>query len=848
MGKNNKHETIGTPIVRSGLIACAAVSGSEKYNKDIRALDRKILAVETESGGLFAVAKRNGIPALTIRGVSDYAGHGVDKNVFELETKNKARLVAVTNATTYLVCQLQNPGLIKLLKARRVENEQSIAPLTITIVDRLANTLLSQSAEFDARLKELNPGFSLQNHGYRIPVPRVRVIDEKVDALGVADPQPIELKEALKRGRISIVGVPPQYPDRSLAWVFARDLLSESISDRKIIPAVIEAHDLHRPRRGITAIAEPNVISFKDEDEALLVFVINEFDFSSRTQIQFLLSEVNSFPNAKFIIVTRNKSNIVDENQFARKTSATLSYLDDVSFAETSHFLQKNFEMTGPEAEVIAIRLRETFSRFKLSAHPSYFAGIPATTLIAILRANRRAELIELAVVGYLSYVVAQDSEPLPLSRTTREKFLTLLAFEIKANKRRFKEQEIVRLAAEFAERFDFRISASRFVAAFIEKGILYLDGDHVSFTLPFMEAYLLAKKLHSEPSEAIRYFEFGMGNFDARTFGLYAELGLSDGLLAKILERLNQSIDYLREAVEPPAILLSNQLQPFLLSKQERVGSLQRRLQKAITDVTNDNDASHEKQKLLDAADSIRTAARQSQETAKEEERRSAEYDAFEIWYVTISLLGSGAERLEAGAKRSLIGKVLSLSSLILEDWTRESAGVDYKDIKQKILENKELVERLSKTQSTADIAEAKRTLDGLVDILEYSFLSQPFRTIVQGLCEEARDALLAESIINTKIEDPLERLLHSVWLSDLDTSEGVKELNATLKEMPTATMLRMMLASHLITRVYWRHWNKDHRLKLLNAAQESLKAAGLKYDKAGLKRLIDREVEKED
>ena len=55
-------------------------------------------------------------------------------------------------------------------------------------------------------------------------------------------------------------------------------------------------------------------------------------------------------------------------------------------------------------AEVVAgfARLRETFVNFKLPVHPSYFAGIPGATLAALLSANKRAELIELAVAGYL--------------------------------------------------------------------------------------------------------------------------------------------------------------------------------------------------------------------------------------------------------------------------------------------------------------------------------------------------------------------------------------------------------------------------------------------------------------
>jgi nucleoside phosphorylase len=220
---------------------------------------------------------------------------------------------------------------------------------------------------------------------------------------------------------------------------------------------------------------------------------------------------------------------------------------------------------------------------------------------------------------------------------------------------------------------------------------------------------------------------------------------------------------------------------------------------------------------------------------------QRSAEQDAAEAWSVSICLLGSGAERLEAKTKRNLIRRVIRLTALIVEDWTRESAATDYKRLKQDMMQDDDLLGTLANSKSDADIA--KRTIDGLVDLLEFSFITQPFRMLIQGLCEEARDTVLAESVVNTPVEGLPENLIRSLWLADLDAPTGAKSLTRVIKELPPAKWLRMILASHLITRVYWRHWDKDNRLKLLATAQEVLKGAGLAYDKASLQRLIDRE-----
>lgn len=48
-----KMERIAEPTTQNGVIVCGMVSKSEKYNRKLRAVDRALLAIETESGGVF---------------------------------------------------------------------------------------------------------------------------------------------------------------------------------------------------------------------------------------------------------------------------------------------------------------------------------------------------------------------------------------------------------------------------------------------------------------------------------------------------------------------------------------------------------------------------------------------------------------------------------------------------------------------------------------------------------------------------------------------------------------------------------------------------------------------------
>jgi nucleoside phosphorylase len=477
-GKDGKKEKIGPLNIREGALACAAVSDSVEYNKKIRAIDRKMLAIETESGGLFSIAKLKKIPAFTIRGISDYAGFGIDKKQFEAETNNKARLLAALNAGSYLARQLTNPQLRDYIVAQRGRTTDREGMTLSRPANLLGRSILDQAERFDSKLRDLAPIYALKVKGYKIPVPRVRILAARLGAPATAITGPVDIRDAIRQARVLVIQIPSQYPDYSLSWIIAKDLLLVQQNDKQLFPSVIEGKDIRPPKNGFRDLTS-DAVSLTDKNaNTQLVIIVDEFDFKSKTRTSYLVQEILSLPNAKIIITTRNRSNILLENEFGGKTAASVAALCDVSFTEIASFLQKNFEMAIPEAQVVAIRLRDTFQHYKLPVHPTYFAGIPEATLTALLNANRRAELIEIAVVGYLSYVVSTDDQPVALSRTTREKFLMLVAFELNVEKRTFTEPELVKYADDFAKKYDFQISPSRFVSSFISKGILHIDGD----------------------------------------------------------------------------------------------------------------------------------------------------------------------------------------------------------------------------------------------------------------------------------------------------------------------------------------------------------------------------------
>jgi nucleoside phosphorylase len=854
-GRGGKKEPVSRPRALEGAIACGAVSSAPTYNQKLKAIDRKLLAIETESGGIFGVSTSLQIPALTIRGISDYAG--IDKNRFEEETGHQARKIAAKNAATFAACQMASERFTRYFAQARLKRDDQGPELPlppITPKDPLADVLIRQGEAFDEKLRALAPGYALQSKGYRLPVPRIRPYETRSGVTHDALKAPIEVRDGIKDTRVLVIQVPKEYPDLSLAWIIANDMLSAQIRQQKTVPCVVDATLLRRPRPGIRQLIEPDAIETFSMPEVVPIIVIDNFQIESKSKTDYIKDQISQFPDARFILISRPSHNITLESEFHSSIAASIARICDISFTEIAHFLQKNFELSGPAAEVVATRLRETFNTFDLPAHPNYVAGIPRNILDGLLQANRRAELIELAVAGYLSFVVAEDNEPVALSRKTREQFLSALAFDMNVEKRAFSESEIVTYADEFARRYDFKISPSRFIAAFIKRGILFVEGESVGFSLPFMESYLLAKRLHVDAKAAESYFEITAASFDLNAFSLYAEMGASPGFIDALLKQLDESISALEALGNDELLVLSDRIAPTLTTRPDRVAALQRRLERAANDVRVDRDASHEKQRLLDATDRIRedTArrAQEAQEATPEqaEARRSLEGDATSAWFTGISLLGSGAERLEGTTKRTLISRLLRISALMITDWAKGNSAVDFSDMKRELEGDEKFLDHIASSTQKKDVEEAKTLVDGLVDVLEFSFMAEPIMTVISILCEEARDNVLPESIINTLPSGQLERLIRAVWLADVDTPRGKKIFQDILKELPKTLFLRMCLTTHLMNRVYWKHWKKEDRLVLLDLAEQSIKALGYKYNKSELMRMIEREKKADD
>ena len=166
-----KTERIGKPETLSGVIACGMVSKSEIYNKKLRKIDRALLAVETESGGVFAQARyHDNVPAMTIRGISDYADK--DKKKLEHASKGAVRGLAASNAASFLHLQITSNCFFHNALHARKAGGQTALPLEIKSLapNLLVNALETIKNGIDENLRILSPEYKLQSKGYRLPL------------------------------------------------------------------------------------------------------------------------------------------------------------------------------------------------------------------------------------------------------------------------------------------------------------------------------------------------------------------------------------------------------------------------------------------------------------------------------------------------------------------------------------------------------------------------------------------------------------------------------------------------------------------------------------------------------
>jgi nucleoside phosphorylase len=848
IGRKDKSEAIGLPQIHEGSIVCGAVSKSDVYKSNLGNLDRRLLAIETETGGVFSVAEPLKIPVVTIRGICDYADK--NKNKLEEQTNAATRLVAASNAVSFVKLQLENPQMRMFLENRRGEiaGVAELARQKLALDELVPTALAALNAEVHLQLGQLSPEYKGKPAGYRLPLPRIKVSAANAavsSATQNRDPQSI--LEAITKHRVILIGLPKTYPENSLPWIIASELSLIEVNGKQAVPLVVSGKEIRPPTGTLTRQTELNLAALNGRADARPIFILSDFPAESRSRIEHLKAQMELYPEGYFVIVNRNEGTSVDTTTLVVSTGAERFDLCDISFVELSSFFKRTFQLPDQEAGVIALRFQDMFKKFELNAHPSYFAGLSPEILSALLRANRRAELLQLAVSGFLSFVVAGDEDNVVLSRTTREVFLKRLVFETYVEKKSFNRPSLIQFVQDFASEKDFEIDSILFIKAFQDKGILHFDEQgHVQISLPFIGSYLLASELASRPKEAIKYFNLKSDDFDFPTFDLYCELNLTNEITENVIAEMNAVLEDTRTSKPNNHILLTNDIRPVLVDHPGRHRALEDQLQKAVEDVKTNRSNAAEKQDILDVAARVESRAREAQEAAKFNFSKKAVGldesidDSLRIWSISIVLLGSGSERLNREPKRELARLIVELSSVLIDKLLRSFPSSPFEGLRERLHQDDTLREVFS-IPSEQPIPERHRALiDAVIDAYEFSVLGYPVRVVFEQLGNLAAQTVLRSSVSSVSPDDPMENLIARVWAAEIDAAKEKAALLDAINGLPVVPFLRYTLSTHFIARVFWNHWETANRLALLDAAEEALRPIAGTIDKGKVRRMI--------
>ena len=361
-----------------------------------------------------------------------------------------------------------------------------------------------------------------------------------------------------------------------------------------------------------------------------------------------------------------------------------------------------------------------------------------------------------------------------------------------------------------------------------------------------------------------MKYFDETNDDFDFATFDIYAEIGPSAKLVARVCEKLLSRSSSIGQS-RSENILLSGKIHPSIMAHAEKLRRIQNELNKLSRDVREGSGKRAEKQKLLDIADRAHREAAERSLRVSILDRKKPKSDTTDVGgedelllSIGTYLLGSGAEFLDASVKRNLGEGLIVVGGDIVARRTEQLLNVDFVDIKEHILADDVIMKFIDSTEnagtsggksgeSNQRIEEVRKFLDAFLDLVEFALLSLPLREIMRFLCEHAQNRVLATSLDRINVDRKFERVLRAIWLSDVDPKAGYPAILSAIKELPPAPFFRVNLASHLLLRAYWNHWKLEDRLSLLDAAAEVLRETTLALSNKGeIKRKIEEKSEK--
>jgi nucleoside phosphorylase len=827
-----KTKTLGKPVghfrkpeATNGKIASTNMVLADTHAiEDVKQCGRKMACVDTESAGFAKACLEQKLTCnISIRGISDSADE--TKKLVEVDYQNTFRRVAASNAALFLYMNLSE--IISSISRQPVlENKSLSIPLT--------NPIAANENHIKNELHQRSLAFKAVGQDKKIPVPRLRLVADSTTTLQSQQQPEQEIEEILSSNDRILVKWPANYPDSALPWLFASLIADSPAKSSYTIPVCIKWPEFGPPKNSLDAHLELLGLSFcKNTPRYRIVFFMIDAQLGSRSKAQYLTEQFTSFNNAAMVIFPDRSEFGALENEVETHFAPAQYAVEGISFSSITYYMRDIFGMPLDESEVLAARLISTFNNYHLKIHPTYLASIQRDTVLAFIEANQRGELLELAVAGLLSVLVAGDKSKVVLRRGTRERFLSKLAVGIYSGKHNYDEDRLEDYVNGYAKQMGFDISAKQFLRPFFENGILAYEGGYATIAVPVVRSYMLAKGLSEQYDEARAYFDLSGPNFDFGTFDLYCEFSNNSDIYGLVIDAIDSSIAFFRKKIaQYDAPVLNGKYEGTLLKKSSSVVDAIEEISRRTKELVDKTDLVSEKQAKLDIRSKV---ARSRTASSIDISDPNMFHDEHTAMYRLISgaiLLGSAAEKMEDGKKLELINRIIVLADLICVDVLTIFSGFDFDAAVEEVTE-KVIADGVIPVETDDSKKELKSLVQLVVGEWEFNLAAQPMMVLLSILCESGRTNVLLSPISRASTSSKLQDFFRSSWMFDMDPT-GLRHLPKEISKKlgKTSTLLRFVFGYTMLNRSYWYHHGRANKAAISDGVEEMLKPLSLVID----------------
>jgi hypothetical protein len=123
------------------------------------------------------------------------------------------------------------------------------------------------------------------------------------------------------------------------------------------------------------------------------------------------------------------------------------------------------------------------------------------------------------------------------------------------------------------------------------------------------------------------------------------------------------------------------------------------------------------------------------------------------------------------------------------------------------------------------------KHDLQMFIHGFELNSVLEPMGRVLWTITASAGVRVLAPVLDKVEPESSIQRIIRSAWMIEVDQEKGRESFKLSLAEYRGSPLLRVVVASHLLWRVFWHHYKTAGSRHLVNSAKRAIRPLGLTY-----------------